>query len=367
MIPPFLRSHVLNILNAYTGAFPLSDHLKKYFRQHPEAGSRDRKLVSAAVYGYFRCAKGIGFAPGSQPDPLAVAAAALDIIDGKEFASDSGFSFDPELLFSGDFLFSAGITRQAWLNAMLRQPDLFIRVRRDGAKLKDLLKARGLSFAEIDSCCLSLQNGANVEPVLPASAYVVQDASSQKTGSFFKPVKGEKWWDTCAGAGGKSLMVADAQPGVSLTVTDCRDTILYNLTERFKKYGLPIPFSICLDMTDSAEVQKMMGARRYDHIICDVPCSGSGTWARTPENLYFFDPAAIEDFHELQTKIATNAANYLLPGGTLFYITCSVFKRENEDVVDRICQSTGVVVKESLLINGIDAKADSMFIAVLSK
>jgi 16S rRNA (cytosine967-C5)-methyltransferase len=58
---------------------------------------------------------------------------------------------------------------------------------------------------------------------------------------------------------------------------------------------------------------------------------------------------------------------YLKPGGRLIYITCSIFQQENEDVLDHLVSGNALVVEEKKLINGISAKADSMFIAVLRK
>ncbi|TXH57956.1 MAG: hypothetical protein E6Q89_03960 [Bacteroidia bacterium] len=111
-------------------------------------------------------------------------------------------------------------------------------------------------------------------------------------------------------------------------------------------------------------MQKQFKQTTFDHIICDVPCSGSGTWARTPEQLYFFDPNKLEDFSTLQTTIAQNAIPYLKAEGRMLYITCSVFKQENEAVIQKIQPA---VYKDSTLINGISKQADSMFIATLQR
>ena len=71
-------------------------------------------------------------------------------------------------------------------------------------------------------------------------------------------------------------------------------------------------------------------------IIADVPCTGSGTWGRTPEQLYYFEDRKIEEYASLQKQIVTNVISHLAPGGYFLYITCSVFKKENEEAIDFI-------------------------------
>ena len=92
----------------------------------------------------------------------------------------------------------------------------------------------------------------------------------------------------------------------------------------------------------------------------------AGTWARTPEQLYFCDPTSVKRFPALQKSIAKNVCAYLKNGGRLIYITCSVFKQENEEVVNSLV-AQGMELVQSALINGIGIKADSMFVAVLRK
>jgi 16S rRNA (cytosine967-C5)-methyltransferase len=198
---------------------------------------------------------------------------------------------------------------------------------------------------------------------LPADSYVVQDASSQATGRWLDAQPGQRWWDCCSGAGGKSLLLADQCPGVQLTVSDSRRSILRNLEERFRLYGHRIPTMAVADATDPYEIAEVAGGNLYDRILCDVPCTGSGTWARTPEQLYFFDTATIADFADRQKTILNNVSRYLAPGGKLFYITCSVFAQENEDVAT----TSPLKVTGMQLINGTVQQADSMFIAVLQR
>jgi 16S rRNA (cytosine967-C5)-methyltransferase len=101
--------------------------------------------------------------------------------------------------------------------------------------------------------------------------------------------------------------------------------------------------------------------------VRDAPCTGSGTWSRTPENLFYFKPEIIDDFAQRQKQIVTNVMPYLQKGGLFFYITCSVFKKENEDVANFIKEKFELQILHMELLKGYDKKADSMFVAVFSK
>jgi 16S rRNA (cytosine967-C5)-methyltransferase len=82
--------------------------------------------------------------------------------------------------------------------------------------------------------------------------------------------------------------------------------------------------------------------------------------------LYYFDSKKVEHYSELQKKIVTNTIPFLKKGGVFVYITCSVFKAENEDMVEYILSTTHLMLKEKSVIKGYDKKADTMFIAVFS-
>ncbi len=280
---------------------------------------------------------------------------------------EEGIVFHLDQLLSFQPLLSDGIDQSTWLSSMLRQPRLFIRIRDNKSSITKILEEHNIPYTHIANNCLSLPNGANIDKILPAAGYVVQDASSQKTGTFFHPEKNEQWWDCCSGAGGKSLLLKDLLPSVKLTVSDKRQSILHNLKERFKLYGHKLPEEQVADVSDKVALSKTLKGHVFDHIICDVPCSGSGTWARTPEQLYYFEEDFIDRFSRLQKQIASNALSYLKPGGRLIYITCSVFKAENEQMVNHLLEHNDLILQEQFLINGISNRADSMFISILRK
>lgn len=386
----YIHQHIGIILQTYKGEMPLANFLKFYFKKHPILGSRDRKIIAEMAYCFYRCAKGF------VPETLSITEkidASLLLADSnlahitkllpesyKDFYTrefevcitllkEQGISFDFDALCDKNLHFSEGIQRTVWLHSMLQRPRLFIRVvPKYYNQVLEILNSASLSFGEPGDYCISLPNGSSIEKLLPEKMYRIQDASSQKTANYFQVKGKESCWDCCSGAGGKSLLVKDIAPLASLCVSDVRKSILDNLAERFHLYGYAIPERLLFSVADVEQTRSILGTRTFDHIIADVPCSGSGTWARTPEQLYFFDHNTLPDFSERQKKIAQNAFQYLSAGGRFVYITCSVFKKENEDVVNSVLeQNPELKLLEQKLINGLDSGADSMFVAVMER
>ena len=387
LILRYIWQHIHSIIDNYNGAIPLSHFLKNYFRLHPKLGSRDRKIISELIYCYYRCSKAFE-SDLSLEEKIKVslficetsvkqtlqflpedwqAKKSLKLQERIDYLGGIGVNFSPDDIISFTAMLSDGIRSQEWLKSMLQQPRLFIRLRKNNTEIRRILTDNGVDFFEVADNCFSLPNTTPVDRFLPAECYVVQDASSQKTGSYFKPKSGEKWWDCCSGAGGKSLLLKDLEPSVQLTVSDKRASILHNLSDRCKLYKHVLPQQFVLDVSDKEELNKKMSGALFDNIICDVPCTGSGTWARTPEQLYFFEETTIRDFSERQKAVSGNVVQYLKRGGRLIYITCSVFEEENEAVVNYLLKNHQLEIEKKELINGVEIKADSMFIAVLRK
>src|SRR5205085_4153114 len=134
--------------------------------------------------------------------------------------------------------------------------------------------------------------------------FEIQDKSSQRTLEYFQSKPNEFWWDACAGAGGKSLLLKDDNPDVKLFVTDVRPNILTIFSERFRKSGYR---SFQSDVADLAADDFKYSGNMFDGIITDVPCSGSGTWSRSPEWLQKDISLRLsEHFIPLQRRIVSN-------------------------------------------------------------
>lgn len=352
----------VGIVNDYDGRVPLSAWLKDFYRSNKQMGSRDRKTVSALVYGYYR----LGHTSYNTIKDRMLAALAL--VGGDQAMLDYFNPAkpvpSPTSIFPWPHLLSDGLDAEAFSLSFLQQPDLFIRIRPDYEGIVQLkLKEAGLNYQLYGENCVALPNTTKLEDVLAIDKQVViQDKTSQQTGSFFP--KATNVWDACAASGGKSIMAFDIIPGLDITVSDVRSSIIQNLKDRFRRAGIKAYSSFIADLSDPAFKPP---ASRYDFIIADVPCSGSGTWARTPEQLCFFNEEKIDHYAALQQKIVQQLVPALKPGGSLVYITCSVFKKENEDAVRQIVSQHPLRIDAMQLLSGFTDRADSMFVARLMK
>ena len=149
---------------------------------------------------------------------------------------------------------------------------------------------------------------------------------------------------------------------MSITVSDVRESILHNLKGRFHAAGIKkyeaFHANLMREVPPAAEAAAMA-----DLILADAPCTGSGTWGRTPEELCFFNPAKILRYSTMQQQILTHIASSLAPGARLIYSTCSVFKKENEDIAGFLQENFGLEQDKMENIKGYDLQADTMFAA----
>lgn len=374
------------ILGSYPAETPLSKFLPGFYRQNKQMGSNDRRVANRLMYNYFRLGKALYNTPTE--DRLIVAEFLCNSQTNSflqhfkpEWALCVGFDIDEKLklvktaypdfkltdVFPWSSEFSEGIDKQAFLKSFFVQPDLFIRVRKGfEPNVKSVLTKESITFKDEGNGCFSLPNGTRLETLFPQQNFFeVQDLSSQQTANYFKPEKWEAWWDACAASGGKSLLLHELEPNLKLVVSDIRESILANLDERFQQAGLIKYQKKILDLTQN--VDPGLHNYEFDGIILDAPCSGSGTWGRTPEMISQFEPQKISFFQNLQQSIARNVVKYLKPGKPLIYITCSAFKAENEANVDFLAKEVGLKLEQQTVLKGYENKADTMFVARLIK
>lgn len=369
------------------GTLPLSRFLNQWFKKNRQMGSKDRKILSNLLYDHFRCVHLLG---GLEPDQQLMAARFLLnsedsvlIPDLKPaWVAEMGLSFDkklkllkkwyPELKAGSLFPFSAELSPEidakAYNASYLTQPYLFIRVRTAYEdEVKACLVKHGIEFKQIGTSCFQLDNQTRVDFLAEECPGLteVQDLSSQLCGTYFTPAEESSWWDCCAGAGGKTLLLADIEPNVRIYASDYRETILENLRERMLHAGQRARKVFQVDLLHGTNLPT--ADLVFDGIILDAPCSGSGTWARTPEMLASFSPEAITRFSEMQYTIAMQVIPYLKKGAPLIYITCSVFAAENEELTKRLLETGLVTADKQEYLKGYDKGADTLFIARLVK
>jgi 16S rRNA (cytosine967-C5)-methyltransferase len=373
------------IIDSYDGVNPLSVWLKQFFKADKKFGSRDRKEISHACYCYYRL--GNAFKEMDYEKRILTSLFLCSYSSNKilqELKSEWNESVSLPLNEKIDFLsaqeemkhifpFPKEISKEIELNqfnqSLLIQPNLYLRIR-PGKKKKVIkqLQDAEIVFALLNDDCIQLYNQTKVDEILNADEdVVIQDFNSQKTLDLLNASIADSRlplavWDCCAASGGKSILFHDHFPNSQLTVSDVRETILINLEKRFKRAGIKNYDQFVADVSSP----KFSFNKKFDVVICDAPCSGSGTWSRTPEQLVFFKKEKIEEYAKLQKKIATNASKALNKDGYFLYITCSVFKKENEEVAEYIRDNSSLVLKSMQYLKGYDKKADTLFVALFS-
>jgi 16S rRNA (cytosine967-C5)-methyltransferase len=388
-------NQVLKIIEGFDFKIPLHHFIKNHFRVNKQLGSRDRRLISSFVYNYFRLGKGFDEISTEQKiffsnyilgewnemmrflnDTFVFSSLSASEKSKRNKIEDvkNATSFSLEKIFPFKAELSYGIDYEKFLLSFLEQPLVWIRIRKEyREKVIEELNKNEIHFTGDVSYstpsvrgwgrALGFKNSTKLSQLksFDNGHFEIQDLSSQKTIAFFPQVKNDQWWDCCAGAGGKSLMLADAFPEIELLLSDIRQTILENSKERLKKAGVKnFKLEVCDLTTTNFKFQT-------PNILCDVPCSGSGTWARSPEYLWNYSSDKMEDFYSLQKSILKNICKKVEPGGHLVYITCSVFRNENENNVEFMTNNFSFKLIKQQIIEGYNCGADTMFIANLIK
>ncbi|WP_028768001.1 RsmB/NOP family class I SAM-dependent RNA methyltransferase [Shewanella fidelis] len=201
--------------------------------------------------------------------------------------------------------------------------------------LKDDVEAIASEFFD-DALSLGLKSiNLNAIGAYQRGELEIQDLGSQVIGQICQPQADENWWDTCSGAGGKTLQLRSlmlkknpASTG-SITSSDIRRKPLEELIKRAKRAGFK-GISVAPWKSDALPVK----AENFDGVLVDAPCSCTGTWRRNPDMRWLDDKDVVLAKHELQLDILTRSAKAVKPKGKLVYATCSLSPIENEQVVN---------------------------------
>jgi 16S rRNA (cytosine967-C5)-methyltransferase len=162
--------------------------------------------------------------------------------------------------------------------------------------------------------------------------FEVQDASSQHVARTLAPEPGERIFDACAGAGGKSLHIAALMKNKGkLLSLDIYEKKLEELRRRAKRGGIDI---IETRAISSTKVIKRL-QESADGVLLDVPCSGIGVLKRNPDTKWKLSPERLQELRTLQAEILNSYSRMVKPSGKLVYSTCSVLPSENQDQIKR--------------------------------
>jgi 16S rRNA (cytosine967-C5)-methyltransferase len=216
-------------------------------------------------------------------------------------------------------------------------PVTAIRLRRPEAE--EQIKAEGIELAPgafLTSARRVKHGDVTRTAAFRAGLCVIQDEASQLVAALVG--RGAHILDCCAAPGGKTLAIADRNPGANISAVD-----LHPHRARLLRRMLSTPDSQTeLESRNirvvAADARNLPFATRFDRVLADVPCSGTGTLARNPEIKWRLTPQDFADLQARQLAILRSAMARVVPSGRLIYSTCSLEKEENEDVIERLSE-----------------------------
>jgi 16S rRNA (cytosine967-C5)-methyltransferase len=158
--------------------------------------------------------------------------------------------------------------------------------------------------------------------------FYVQDEASQAAALVPRPGAGERVLDLAAAPGGKGFTLAAVQPSIRLISADLSPERIVRLRTNQRRIGAASPLVV-------ADSLRPPFSERFDRVVADLPCSGTGTIARHPEIKWRLDAERIDRLARQGLEIVRAGADAVVPGGILCIVTCSLEREENEEVMRR--------------------------------
>lgn len=207
---------------------------------------------------------------------------------------------------------------------------------------------------DVSNCYDILKSGdlTNIEAFKDGMFYV-QDTAAYIASLAAEAAPGSKVLDTCAAPGGKSITAAMLMKNSGEIIScDIHEKKLRLISANALRLGINII------KTRHADALKRCDefVNAFDTVIADVPCSGLGVIRKKPDIKYKTNDEILP-LCDIQRKIINNVCSYVRPGGILIYSTCTILRRENEDVVNEFLASNNEFELVPFAINSI--KADS--------
>lgn len=223
-----------------------------------------------------------------------------------------------------------GKRASAIMSALNNEPKMTLRVntlKTTKDKLKKLLKAEDVPYS---NKALYLKNtDLSESPEYKMGYFTVQDISPMIACDVLAPRKSETVLDMCASPGGKTTYMAEIMENEGKILAF---DIHPHRTELIRHNKIRLGIDIIQEQTQDATVLNERLIETADKVLLDVPCSGIGIAKRKPELKY---KTEFDGLSEIQYRILENSAKYLKKGGELVYSTCTLYKEENEQVVEK--------------------------------
>ncbi|MBL0942235.1 MAG: RsmB/NOP family class I SAM-dependent RNA methyltransferase [Alphaproteobacteria bacterium] len=361
--------------------FPADDIASRYFREHRYIGSSDRKVISQLVFDILRVKPQLEWLL-SITFTLETLSVRLKLIaylcwikqwtlqQFQEVFRDEEYypkplrpkEYNLIKVLNSDHFDSKDMPRAAklcipvWLEAQLEklygtqlenemralnlQAPLDLRVNTLKASQPQVLELLKALNAEVESTPLSpiglrLKRGFPLSQtdIFKQGMIEIQDEGSQVAALLVDAKPGMKVIDLCAGAGGKTLaLAAQMNNKGQLFATDISKERLDRAALRFRRAGVSNVERHHLNDKGWPWLKRQAG--RFDRVLIDSPCGGSGTWRRHPDLKWRIKQDDLKEIYVKQSEILKCAQHLVKPGGRLIYVTCSILEDENEAQIE---------------------------------
>lgn len=335
-------------------------------RAHRFAGSKDRAAIRDHVFQALRCRASYAWLGGAETGRGLMLGAMREA--GQEDAVFTGEGHAPApvgpdeggrplteaprdvQLDMPDWLLAhfdtaLGGQTDAALGVMRARAGVFLRVntgKTDREAAQASLASEGIVTIPVYEVNTALQVTENERRVAQSTAYLsglveLQDTSSQRAIEALDLRPGLRVLDFCAGGGGKAL--AMAAQGADVTAFDIDPRRMVDIAARAQRAGVKV---------NVTSVEALTKLPPFDVVLCDAPCSGSGTWRRAPAAKWALTPERLDELILMQKNVLDQAVALVAEGGMLAYATCSIFEVENIEQVQGIMgRSSGITLEHS--------------------
>ncbi|KIC37547.1 RsmB/NOP family class I SAM-dependent RNA methyltransferase [Leisingera sp. ANG-M7] len=357
MTPAARLQAAIEILDQVLAGEPAEKALTSWGRRSRFAGSKDRAAVRDHVFDAVRCLRSHAALGGSRSGRGLILGALRETgRDPDEFFTGQGHApapltaserdlpsapsgaeaLDiPEWLWP-DFRASLGAEAEAAALALRSRAPVHLRVNTARGTVEKAMKAlagEGITAEPHPAAGTALEVTEGARKLRNSKSYQdglveLQDAASQAVTDRLPLKDGMKVLDYCAGGGGKSLAMA-ARASLQSFAHDADPRRMKDLPERAARAGAAITLVSTGDLARNGP---------FDLVLCDVPCSGSGSWRRAPEGKWRLTAEGLADLQRIQGEILRKAAGLVTPGGVLAYATCSMLDGENSAQVQRFTE-----------------------------
>lgn len=330
---------------------PADGIINNYLRERKYIGSGDRRFITETVWKIIRHRRRLEFEAGSKE------ARKILLVFLKDEDLDLIFGageYAPPALTKEEKIWMRNLKEEVYpVDVESECPEWLFAKIKDVALLKSLnepasadlrvnagsreqvlqdLRREGLFFAPTPYSPIGIRSSERVNLnnciAYKEGVVEVQDEASQLAAILCDVKPEHKVIDYCAGAGGKSLAIASLLNGKGkIEAHDIDWHRLEQIKPRLER----------LNIKNVIPVRELSG-KDYDRFIIDAPCSGTGTWRRSPDAKFRLTPEKLNELTKIQSQLLEFALENTKVGGRIVYITCSILPDEDENIVSAFAQ-----------------------------